>query len=127
MKNLSSFAQEGKTGAVIPSVASLIAATHAAKKPIGALCIAPVLLAKVLGTANGGPGLTLTTGLYIDDTADLLRYLGNTAVPCGPEDAVEDTRNRVVTAPAYMRAEATPATVFDGAEAVVAKAFAMLT
>ena len=40
---------------VIPSVASLIAAMHAAKKPIGALYIAPVLLVKLLGTANGMP------------------------------------------------------------------------
>jgi len=125
MKNLSTFALEGKSGSVIASVASVIAAAHKTRKPIAALCIAPVLLGKVLGTANGGPGLTLTTGSATDDTAGLLRALGNHPVECDGRSAVVDLSNRIITSPAYMIGDANAAMVYDGAGVVVEKALSI--
>jgi enhancing lycopene biosynthesis protein 2 len=48
-KNLCSFAFEGPGCKVDPDVEKAVRAMHAAKKPIGALCIAPALMARILG------------------------------------------------------------------------------
>ncbi len=48
-KNLSSFAIDGPNCTLNPDVEKLVRAMHAAKKPIGLACIAPVIAAKVLG------------------------------------------------------------------------------
>ena len=72
-KNLSSYAFDGPKCKVHPDVAKAIKDMHACGKPIGALCIAPVLVAKVLGKVS------LTIG---DDqaTADNLVAMGNAVV-----------------------------------------------
>src|SRR4029079_10753369 len=51
-KNLSNFAEKGHAADVHPEVARLLKEMHAAKKPIGAICIAPALVARVLGPAH---------------------------------------------------------------------------
>ena len=53
-KNLCDFADKGGKGTVFPSVAALIKAMHAAKKPIGAICIAPAVLAPTIRSAQCG-------------------------------------------------------------------------
>src|SRR5512140_2033434 len=45
-KNLSTFASKGDSCEVDPGVARLVREVHALGKPVGAMCIAPVLLAK---------------------------------------------------------------------------------
>ena len=55
-KNLFTYGIDGINMAVRPDVEKVILETYRAKKPIGALCIAPVLIAKVL------PGVALTVG-----------------------------------------------------------------
>src|SRR5438552_14234767 len=49
-RNLSDFAEAGAKAKADPGVAKLLRDMHAAKKPIGALCIAPAVLAAVLGS-----------------------------------------------------------------------------
>src|SRR6185436_17907915 len=48
-KNLSTFADAGEKAQADPAVAALLRGMHEAKKPIGALCIAPAVLAAALG------------------------------------------------------------------------------
>ncbi len=96
-KNLSSFAQKGAAGTVHPEVARLLQTLHAAKKPIGAICIAPAVVALVLGKVH--PKLTIG-----DDrgTAAELGKLGAVHVDCAVTDCVVDADQRLVTTPAYM-------------------------
>jgi len=57
--NLCDFALKGAACSVNPEVARLVRQVHAAKKPIGAICIAPALIAAILGKETG---LTVTIG-----------------------------------------------------------------
>lgn len=115
-KNLCTFAQAGDKGGpnceVLPDVERVIRGFHAAKKPIGLCCIAPVLAARVLGTRKGGPGVTVTIG-NDPATAAAIQTMGATHVAKGVTEAFIDDRQRVVTTPAYMF-DATPAEVFEG-------------
>lgn len=115
-KNLCTFAAPGDKGGpncdVLPDVERVIRGFHAAKKPIGLCCIAPVLAARVLGTRKGGPGVKVTIGSDAA-AAEAIQTMGSTHVPKGVTEAFTDDRQRVVTTPAYMY-EATPAEVFEG-------------
>src|SRR4029077_2028056 len=59
-KNLSNYASEGANCEVDPSLRKFLIAMNRGGKPIGAICIAPVILAKVLGM-NRSPRLTIGT------------------------------------------------------------------
>lgn len=94
-KNLSSYAFDGAKCTVNPDVASAIRAIHAAGKPIGALCIAPVILAKVLGD------VTLTIG-QDPGTADNLAAMGARHQPSLQGEIVVDRERKIVSTPCYM-------------------------
>ncbi len=96
-KNLCDFAEKGAKGTVFPSVAALIRTMHAAGKPIGAICIAPAVLALALG--EFAPELTIG-----DDpgTAQALEAAGAKHVVRGVDAIQVDARNNLVTTPAYM-------------------------
>ena len=97
-KNLSSFAKDGADCTVDESVASLLREMHEAGKPIGALCIAPVILAKVFGEAVS-PELTIGRDA---GAAVALEKMGAQHFEAGRTDVVIDERNRFVTSPCYM-------------------------
>jgi len=99
-KNLSSYAFDGADYDVDPSVVDLIQATHAAGKPQGFMCIAPVLAARALGPK----GVQLTIGNDAE-TAAALESQGAQHINCSVNSIVVDKANRVVTTPAYMLAE----------------------
>lgn len=96
-KNLCDFAVNGARGTVEPSVAALLKAMHAAKKPIGAICIAPTVLALALGEHH--PELTIGND---PATAQELTQAGARHADCPVDGIVVDTANRLVTTPAYM-------------------------
>lgn len=98
-KNLCSFAFDGASCSVLPAVESLVRALHEAGKPIGAMCIAPVILARVLGAR--APRLTIGTD---PATAAALESMGARHVPCAVDDVVVDETARLVSTPAYMLA-----------------------
>ena len=50
--NLCDFAVAGEKCSVHPEVERLLKEAHAAKKPIGAICIAPAVVARVLGSTR---------------------------------------------------------------------------
>lgn len=113
-KNLSTFAEQGEKAEVDPGVAALLRGLHAAKKPIAALCIAPAVLAAVLGR-EFHPELTIG-----DDpgTATKLEAMGAKHVAAETTGVVVDRRNRIVTTPCYMLATRI-SQVADGAEKAV--------
>ena len=94
-KNLSTFAVDGEDCLVNPDIEKLIVAAHQAKLPIGAMCIAPVVLAKVLGTG------TLTIGNDAE-TASTLENMGATHLSTNGDEIVVDNENKIVTTPCYM-------------------------
>jgi enhancing lycopene biosynthesis protein 2 len=96
-KNLSDFAFRGADCEVHPEVARVVRAVHSAGKPVGAICIAPVLLARLLGSEK--PKLTIGTD---SGTAAAIGKMGGEHVSCGGGKAVVDEENRLVTTPAYM-------------------------
>ncbi len=114
-KNLCNFAVEGPSCSVQPDLEKLILKMVKAKKPVGALCIAPVIIARVLGKNNIKVKLTIGND---PDTADAIKRMGATHVDCSVSNAVIDEDFFVVTSPAYMLAESIK-DVSESAKAVV--------
>lgn len=96
-KVLSNFATAGAACKVRDDVARLLREVHAAGKPIGAICIAPAVIARALG--EHGP--TLTIG-HDAGTAAALESMGCTHRDCDVTEFVVDQDNRIVSTPAYM-------------------------
>lgn len=94
-KNLCSYAFDGPHCTVNEHVARAVTAMHGAGKPIGALCIAPVILARVLGP------IELTAGQDAA-TADNLAKMEARHTPTRQGEIVVDRANRIVTTPCYM-------------------------
>lgn len=94
-KNLSSFAFDGPDCSVNTDLQRAILSTHAANKPIGALCIAPVILACVLKEVE------LTIG-QDPETAEALKKMGAKHVQSKQQEVVIDRKNKIVTSPCYM-------------------------
>ncbi|MBL8761366.1 MAG: isoprenoid biosynthesis glyoxalase ElbB [Phycisphaerae bacterium] len=116
-KNLCDFAAKGPECSVQSNVARTLREFHAAKKPIGLCCIAPVLAARVLGTTSGGPGCTLTIGSD-PSTAAALSKMGASNIDHRVTEAHLDAKNLIVSTPAYM-CESGPFGVFTGIGALV--------
>ncbi len=116
-KNLCDFASRGAACTVRSDVSRAVKAFHAAAKPIGLCCIAPIIAARVLGSASGGPGCTITLGGE-SGAAAAARAMGATHQECSVTQACVDRVNKLVTTPAYMH-DARPHEVFDGIGAMV--------
>jgi len=99
-KNLSDFAFKGAEAKANPEVARLIQEMIAAKKPIGAICIAPATLAAILGK-EVHPTLTIGTD---SGTAAALEKMGAHHESCPVKEFVVDEKNKIVSTPAYMLA-----------------------
>lgn len=95
--NLSTFATQGEKAHVEPGTARLVRAMHAAGKPIGAICIAPAVIALLLGAEH--PTLTVGTDR---GTAARLEACGARHQDCPVEGFVVDRERRIVSTPAYM-------------------------
>ncbi len=97
-KNLSDFAITGALCTVQPDVLSATQAFAKAGKPVGLMCIAPALAAKIFGH-----GVQCTIGSD-HETASALQQMGAMHVESTVEDIVVDEKHRLVTTPAYMLA-----------------------
>jgi enhancing lycopene biosynthesis protein 2 len=116
-KNLCDFASRGADCRVHPKVERVVKDFHGARKPIGFICITPVIGARVLGEASGGPGCSVTLGADAQ-VARAVAKMGSTHVDKRVTEALVDENNRVITTPAYM-CNARPHEVFDGIGALV--------
>ena len=110
-KNLCSFAFDGANCKVNKDVEKAIRSMIEQKKPVGALCIAPVLLAKILGDVE------LTIG-QDKGTADAIKSMGATHKETTHGDVIVDKNYKVATTPCYML-DATIAQIGDGANNLV--------
>lgn len=112
-KNLCSFATEGADCSVNPEVDRVLKEANEAGKPIGFICIAPALGAKVFGDR----GIKITIGRDAG-TAEAIGKTGATHVEADATGVVVDDSMNVVSTPAYMEAS-NPAQVFEGISALV--------
>ena len=110
-KNLCTFAFDGINCEVNPDVENAIKAMAEAGKPIGALCISPVLITKVLGDVE------VTIGQDAG-TVSAIEAMGGTHKKTSHGEVVTDEENKVVTTPCYML-DATISQIAEGAENVV--------
>jgi len=100
-KNLCTFAANGAEATIQPEVARLLREMAAAKKPIGAICIAPALIAATLGREYH-PQVTIGTDA---GTAAAITATGSSHLDCPVREFVVDRTNKIVSTPAYMLAE----------------------
>ena len=110
-KNLSTFAFDGPECNINKYVENAITSMHKAGKPIGALCIAPVLLAKALGEVQ------ITIGRD-EGTANAVKSLGAEHVDTNHGEVTVDEKNKIFTTPCYML-DADIAQIGEGAENIV--------
>ncbi len=99
-KNLCDYAFKGPDCSVNPDVARLAKEVHEAGKPIGVICIAPVIGAKVLGAEH--PKITIGTD---KNTAKDIEKMGAKHVACPVQEFVVDRERKLVSTPAYMLAQ----------------------
>lgn len=116
-KNLCTFAFDGADCSVNPEVETAIRNTVVAEKPIGALCISPALIAKVLGD------IEVTIGEDAE-TASAIETLGATHIKTTHGEIVVDEKYKVITTPCYML-NATITQIATGAENAVKKLLEM--
>jgi len=116
-KNLCTFADNGPDCTVDPDVEALVSDMLEMKKPIGAICIAPALLARILGKKNIKAKVTIGSD---PKTAAAINRMGAEHCSCPTEGMVSDPQYKVVTTPAYMTGKG-PAEVCTGIEKLVAE------
>ena len=114
-KNLSDYAVSGAEMKVNGKVQSALQEAHRAGKPIAALCISPVILARIFGKESP----TLTVGAEGAD-AENLEAIGARHQVTEHEQVVVDEQLKLITGPCYML-ESTIGQIFRGADAVVAR------
>ncbi len=106
-KNFSNYALKGDQCEVNPKISSVILEMHRLGKPIGAMCIAPVIIAKVLSN------VTLTIG-NDEKTATDIANMGATHVNTSYGEVIADKKNKVFTTPCYML-DSNILDIYDGA------------
>lgn len=104
-KNLTNWAFVGSDGEINEEVKCCVKAFHEAKKPILALCVAPVVLAKSLEDEP----VTITFGsTQLPANYDIASFnagaesLGLKTKNCAIDDIVVDSDNKIISTPCYM-------------------------
>ena len=97
-KNLCDFAVAGTGMEILPDFLHLAKAFHDAGKPIGLICIAPVM-----ASAITGEGTRCTIG-NDPETASAITAMGGEHLECPVIEARVDVERKMVTTPAYMLA-----------------------
>jgi enhancing lycopene biosynthesis protein 2 len=117
-KNHCSFAFKGAQAEVRPDVAAFVRAFFESSKPVGAICIAPALVALALA---GRESAQLTLG-NDEGCATAVEKLGqkHRETPSAREIVVDEA-HKLVTTPAYMFDDARLSDVWTGIERCVAE------
>lgn len=122
MKNLSNFAVAGTIGSVRPDVEGMIKYFFDNKRPIGACCIAPLIVAKVVGRY----GSTITLGPTGTEFCNMGQLFGARVEECAVDSAIVDADHKLVCTPAYMCEGAGPSDIFGGIGEMVEKVRALM-
>jgi enhancing lycopene biosynthesis protein 2 len=94
-KHLCNWAFEGDDCQVNADVEKAVLAMNNAGKPIGAMCIAPVILAKLFR------GASLTTG-HDPASGGFIENCGNKSVSATHGEVIYDAEKKIFTTPCYM-------------------------
>lgn len=116
--SLCSFGIDGDKMSISPDLEKALRAMIAQKKPIGALCIAPVILAKLI------PKVKITLGQDEGANSKAMQ-LGAVTVNTQHGEVVVDHEHKVVTTPCYML-NARISQILEGAEKLVAEIFSLI-
>lgn len=98
-KNLVNYAFKGREASIRPDVKQLLLDVHAAGKPLGAVCIAPMVVALAFQGEAERPALTI--GSDPAAAADL-EFFGSKHIACTVDSIAADDRMKIVSTPAYM-------------------------
>ena len=118
-KNLSDYAMAGMECSINPDVLRLSRQVHNDGKPIGVICIAPAIMAKILA---GDTELTIG---FDEQTASDIDAMGAKHVLCPVDQIVVDKEKKVVSTPAYMEAKSIKEAA-SGIEKLVSEIFNMI-
>jgi len=118
-KNLSDYAMAGMECSINPDVLRLSREVHNDGKPIGVICIAPAIMAKILA------GETELTIGFDEQTASDIDAMGAKHVLCPVDEIVVDKEKKVVSTPAYMEAQSIKQAA-SGIEKLVAEILNMI-
>jgi enhancing lycopene biosynthesis protein 2 len=121
-KNLCDYAMAGPECSINPDVYRLVTEVHYLQKPIGAICIAPAMIAKILSEQDESAEMTI--GLD-KTTASDIKAMGSTHVLCSVTEMVVDEEKKMVSTPAYMEAKSIKEAA-EGIEKLVAKVLEMV-
>ena len=110
--NLCTFAKDGVNMTVNVDVEKAVLSTHKAGKPIGALCLSPVIIGKLI------PGVELTFGKD-EKINQTFQKLGVKTVNAAARDIVVDKVKKVVSTPCYMLPESRISELAVGIENLV--------
>ena len=114
-KNLSDYAMSGSECSVNPDVYRLVVEMLISKKPIGAICIAPAMMSKILSEQNLSANLTVGSDAT---TSKDIETMGSQHQNCSTREVVIDVKNKIVSTPAYMDAKSI-SEVAEGIEKLV--------
>lgn len=106
-KNFTNWAFNGPDSEILPEVKKLIIDINAIKKPIVALCVSPVVLAKAFEKTEVHPELTIGTTAEsspydIRGFSDGLDKTGAKSTMKNIREIHVDKENKIITAPCYM-------------------------
>jgi len=121
-KNLCDYAMAGPECSINPDVYRLISELQLLNKPIGAICIAPAMMAKIFG--EQGVSANMTIG-FDEATSKDIESMGSVHVECKVSDMVVDEDNYLVSTPAYMEAKSIKEAA-DGIEKLVKQVLSMI-
>ncbi|MBQ8785973.1 MAG: isoprenoid biosynthesis glyoxalase ElbB [Alphaproteobacteria bacterium] len=98
--NLCDFFEKGRACEVNPEVVRVINDCYESQMPIGAICIAPALIAHVLGQHK----IVVTIG-NDKQVASVIEENGAIHKECKADEIAVDEKHKIVTTPAYMLAK----------------------
>ena len=121
-KNLCDYAMAGPECSVNPDVYRLIVELRLMNKPIGAICIAPVMMAKILGEQEESANMTIG---YDETTSTDIISMGSKHVDCPVTEMIIDEDKKIVTTPAYMEANSIKEAA-DGIKQLIKQVLSMI-
>ena len=115
IKNLSKIFENSKNPNINKDLSKLVKDMHSRNKPIGSICISPLLIAGILGDFK--PVLTIGDDI---NTAQMIENFGGIHKKCKYDSIITDEENLLVSTPAYMVSSG-PAQVYEGISKLVDK------
>lgn len=114
-KNLFDFAFNYTDFTIIPLVEKVVRGFHSLGKPIGAMCISPVMIAKMFGNS----GVEITLGEESQLSKDIESTFGANVITAKRDGIVVDSKNKIVTTPSYMYGDSSILDIATGADNLI--------